>query len=183
MARGLQSIVSANEHVKQVRVNAHRIERLTLNAILLSKRVGDAAVGFSVISDELRKFSKDLNGCMVELKTAINASVITEAMMLHRQHLQRLLDEACEQIDTGPLTLKSDQAAETHRVRMSVRLSELVDQSLELLRFADVISRSAKIEAAYGGAWREQLTDIAEQLAALIAHIDLDLQRMHRLTH
>jgi methyl-accepting chemotaxis protein len=55
----LLRIVRINEEIKAVVGVAFKINIMALNAIFLAKRAGTAALGFGVLSNELRTFSQD----------------------------------------------------------------------------------------------------------------------------
>ena len=56
----LTCIVRVNEEIKSIVATAFRINLMALNAIFLAKRAGNAALGFGVLSNELRRFAQDL---------------------------------------------------------------------------------------------------------------------------
>ena len=64
-ALDLLRIVRINEEIKRVVSVAFKINIMALNAIFLAKRAGNAALGFGVLSNELRVFSKDLRESMM----------------------------------------------------------------------------------------------------------------------
>lgn len=55
-ALDLLRIVRINEEIKRVVSVAFKINIMALNAIFLAKRAGNAALGFGVLSNELRVF-------------------------------------------------------------------------------------------------------------------------------
>ena len=54
-ASELTCIVRVNEEIKSIVATAFRINLMALNAIFLAKRAGNAALGFGVLSNELRR--------------------------------------------------------------------------------------------------------------------------------
>ena len=78
----LRRIVRINEEIKIVVSVAFKINIMALNAIFLAKRAGTAALGFGVLSNELRVFSKDLRTCMQSLTGLIHACVNEVSVML-----------------------------------------------------------------------------------------------------
>ena len=65
----LAGFVRLNEGIKGVVLIAFQINIMALNAILLSHRAGEVALGFGVISKELRTLSVVLTGLMHALST------------------------------------------------------------------------------------------------------------------
>ena len=63
----LAGFVRLNEGIKGVVLIAFQINIMALNAILLAHRAGEVALGFGVISKELRSLSVELTGLMQEL--------------------------------------------------------------------------------------------------------------------
>ena len=59
----LLRIVRINEQIKVVVGVSFKINIMALNAIFLAKRAGTAALGFGVLSNELRVFSQDFRNC------------------------------------------------------------------------------------------------------------------------
>ncbi|HMM71224.1 MAG TPA: chemotaxis protein, partial [Rhodocyclaceae bacterium] len=56
----LRTIVRINEQIKAVIGDAFRVRMMSLNALILAKRAGQSAVGFGVLSNELRGFASEL---------------------------------------------------------------------------------------------------------------------------
>jgi hypothetical protein len=71
-ALDLLRIVRINEEIKRVVSVAFKINIMALNAIFLAKRAGNAALGFGVLSNELRVFSRDLRESMMSLTQLIH---------------------------------------------------------------------------------------------------------------
>lgn len=79
----LLSIVRINEEIKRVVKVSFKINIMALNAIFLAKRAGTAALGFGVLSNELRVFSQDLRDCMDALTKLIHECV-TKFLLFYR---------------------------------------------------------------------------------------------------
>ena len=71
----LLRIVRINEEIKRVVSVSFKINIMALNAIFLAKRAGTAALGFGVLSNELRVFSQDLRDSMTALNGLIHGCV------------------------------------------------------------------------------------------------------------
>jgi hypothetical protein len=146
---------------------AQSINLLALNAILLARKAGNVALGFGVISDELRMFSKALTSNMEALIQLSYASIQT--ISLHRRHLRMnsLIAFAAEKI-TNPelkgclrLSLEQSMQLRSNTLHTYEHLQRLLHDAEETSRFGSVISRSLKIEATYGGIFSHMLAQIA----------------------
>ncbi|MDP1636269.1 MAG: hypothetical protein Q8L69_16505, partial [Gallionellaceae bacterium] len=71
----LRRIVRINEEIKSVVSTAFKINLMAMNAIFLAKRAGQSALGFGVLSNELRRFAADLQQQMTALREATSGSV------------------------------------------------------------------------------------------------------------
>ena len=92
----LLRIVKINEEIKRVVSVSFKINIMALNAIFLAKRAGTAALGFGVLSNELRVFSTDLRICMESLTGLIHGCVGEVSIILQDIRFTRLLVEAAE---------------------------------------------------------------------------------------
>ena len=93
----LLRIVRINEEIKSVVGVAFKINIMALNAIFLAKRAGTAALGFGVLSNELRVFSQDLRDGMSALTGLIHSCVNEVSLVLQDIRHTRLLRLAVEQ--------------------------------------------------------------------------------------
>lgn len=176
----LLSVIFVTEHVKNVVLCAHKINLLALNAMLLSKRSGQAAVGFGVISNELRSFSRDLAGCMRALDQIAFESLDIISVLHKQQRLNVLLSLAAEQSQpAGAQALEAYQnrflgyeSETTARLNKHQKLFMAdLEEASRLGDYGDVIARFAKIEAAYGNAFSGQLMEIAQEFNGLIRNV------------
>src|SRR5574343_1842665 len=90
----LLRIVRINEQIKVVVGVSFKINIMALNAIFLAKRAGTAALGFGVLSNELRVFSQDLRNCMEALTALIHDCVNEVSVVLQDTRQTRLLEQA-----------------------------------------------------------------------------------------
>ncbi len=187
----LRRIVRISEEIKRVVATAFKINLMAMNAIFLAKRAGQSALGFGVLSNELRRFATDLQTQMESLREMTYGSTSTVTALLKQARVNRSLE----------LTLKTskgegrriveqmlrerhaeslaDRQAQMHGV--SRRLRAMIDSTAQLVELGSVLARSAKIEAAYGGGFSASLMqvssdfektigDIQQSLAALTKH-------------
>lgn len=188
----LASIIHVNEEIKRIVKISHDINMLALNAIILSYQAGGCAVGFGVIANELRLFSKTLSDVMRSLMELSYAAVATTSEQQKRIRLDYLLDKAYEKAQQLSLNSESKLKLEnrlklknsisfqstpqhTNNERNSVLLHRLLSDAQEIGRFGCIISRSLKIEATYTGDFREILSQIAFSFSDYIDKIPLHL--------
>lgn len=170
----LALIVRVNEDIKKIVRLASKINILALNAILVSRRAGDVALGFGVISDELRKFSKELTDIMHNLTVLSYESV--QVVSQHQRYLRinHLLTLARDNSDAQFIEAQlfnSNKHALVlqNNLRQGYQfLSKLINDADDSSRFGSVISRSLKIEATYGGQFSILLSQIADEFSDYI---------------
>lgn len=181
----LALIVRINEDIKSVVKLARSINLLALNAILLSRRAGSVALGFGVISDELRLFSKSLTQTMQTLMQLSYASVQT--VSLHQRHIRmnKLMALASQQIAESNFRVDIQHSVERETllrrniIQTYEGLQKLLSDAEDASRFGSVISRSLKIEATYGGSFSNMLAQIALDFGRYIDAIPEILNRLH----
>lgn len=177
-------IVRVNEDIKAVVKLARSINLLALNAILLSRRAGDVALGFGVISDELRRFSKTLTKNMEALMQLSYISIQT--ISLHQRYLRMntLMITAAQQITVSTYRdclqdgAKRTQLLRDNTLQSYERLQGLLNDAEDTSRFGSVISRSLKIEATYGGGFANMLAQIAADFSLFIDAIPSIIERL-----
>ena len=164
--RNLTGIVRINEKIKQVVSLAFNINLLALNALVLSRQAGDAALGFAVISAELRSFSRELAQAMGALSdTSFElVNLVSLAARAGRKH--QLLDRALAGYQ-GPLDQRlalSNTALAADEKTLAARfehLHEHFERAGISVRLGTIIARSLKIEATYGGSHEAMLGQVA----------------------
>jgi hypothetical protein len=181
----LMLIVRVNEDIKSVVKLAQSINLLALNAILLSRKAGNVALGFGVISDELRMFSKTLTKNMETLMQLSYSSIQTISLHSRHRRMNSLIACAAEQI-TEPAykhCLNSSLAQSTQLSSNTLKayegLQNLLRDAEDTSRFGSVISRSLKIEATYGGDFSHMLTQIAADFGQFIDSIPEIIDRLN----
>lgn len=144
--------------------------------MLSSRRGGNNAVGFRMASAELRGISTHLAASMQGLTVLMSSMVNEVAQRQCKQRNQayfqriedtqaraagRLSDIRCEQ-ENGMVRLGALLGQRRRDLHMkATRALRLCDQGL-------ILSRSALVEAAYGGESAPALKQVAEQLARSI---------------
>lgn len=186
----LRRIVRINEEIKSVVATAFKINLMAMNAIFLAKRAGQTALGFSVLSNELRRFATDLQKQMGVLREMTYGSVATVTAMVRQERTNRLL--ARLRIETtGPgrqlvedfLRARSRGSLANHEeaiARQNRRLDQTIADTAQLVELGSVLARSAKIEAAYGGTFSAALMQVSSDFEQIIGRIQQSLEKLTR---
>lgn len=183
-ASELTCIVRVNEEIKSIVATAFRINLMALNAIFLAKRAGNAALGFGVLSNELRRFAQDLTHHMASLRDMTSGSVGSVTGVVQQQRNSAILLQAIRLSGDGVPGVRearkrgAQRLAEQHgRLRaLDLRLRAAVEETQQLVELGGVLARSAKIEAAYGGGFSPALMQVSTDFAEVIAQIKRSLE-------
>lgn len=186
-ARDLLRIVRINEEIKRVVAVAFKINIMALNAIFLAKRAGNAALGFGVLSNELRVFSKDLRESMMALTRLIHDAVAEVSVLLQESRqdglFRRTADEVPGNARLREVLARRDgrRAAREERIatlRRNLRLA--VDEAARLVELGGVLAKSAKIEAAYGAGFASSLAQVSGEFDGVVEEIRASLDKLRR---
>jgi len=186
-ALDLLRIVRINEEIKRVVAVAFKINIMALNAIFLAKRAGNTALGFGVLSNELRVFSKDLREGMMVLSRQIHELVAEVSVVLQESRyddvFRRTLAEAPHSAPLQAVLAARDahQAMRAERIasqRRSLRLA--VDDAARLVELGGVLAKSAKIEAAYGAGFASALSQVSGEFDGVVEEIRCSLDNLRR---
>ena len=152
-ALDLLHIVRINEEIKAVVSVAFKINIMALNAIFLAKRAGTAALGFGVLSNELRSFSSQLRETMLSLNGLIHSSVGEVSLLLQDSRSTSILKATVSRSPAQPrlrAVLESrEQRSEQRRSKLSSlrrALRSSVDDAFRLVELGGVLAKSAKID-------------------------------------
>lgn len=188
--RELRHIVRTNEEIKQVVATATRIGLMAMNAIFLAKRAGQSALGFGVLSNELRRFALDLQRQMTLLHEMTYKSVATVTALVKQARTTNLLERTRRE-SSGPARRLIDEflrarhgLGDTGRhdpiAGLNRRLAQMVADTTQLVELGSVLARSAKIEAAYGGPFSAALMQVSSDFERTIGEIQRSLERLTR---
>jgi len=180
----LAGIVLVNEEIKAIVATAFRINLMALNAIFLAKRAGNAALGFGVLSNELRRFAQDLTRHMASLRDMTSGSVGSVTGVVQQQRNSAILAAAIRLSGDGVPGVKDARkrgatrlAEQQAKLRtLDMRLRAAVEETQQLVELGGVLARSAKIEAAYGGGFSPALMQVSTDFAEVIAQIKRSLE-------
>lgn len=182
----LLRIVHINEEIKSVVGVAFKINIMALNAIFLAKRAGTAALGFGVLSNELRVFSQDLRDGMSALTSQIHGCVTEVSRVLQGIRHTALLRQA---IELSPVGCGRDvlAAREVENERHAERLARLrkqlrgaLDDAFRMVELGGVLAKSAKIEAAYGQSFALPLSQVSGEFDGVVEEIRTSLEALRR---
>lgn len=188
--RELRRIVRTNEEIKSVVATAFKINLMAMNAIFLAKRAGQAALGFGVLSNELRRFAMDLQKQMTQLREMTYGSVSTVTALVKQAQLNRVLERARKE-STGVGRKRIDEFMRTRhglsiarqREQMAAlnrRLNQMIADTAQLVELGSVLARSAKIEAAYGGPFSAALMQVSSDFERTIGEIMRSLENLRK---
>lgn len=184
----LRRIVRINEEIKSVVAAAFKINLMAMNAIFLAKRAGQSALGFGVLSNELRRFATDLQGQMDVLREATYGSVSTVTVLVKQSRISRLLErtrteaqgqgkaliqQLARSRDDSTLARNDEQMTALNR-----RLTHMIADTAQLVELGSVLARSAKIEAAYGGGFSAALMQVSSDFEKIIGEIQRSLESL-----
>ncbi|WP_371325170.1 chemotaxis protein [Dechloromonas sp. ZY10] len=184
----LLRIVRINEEIKLVVSVAFKINIMALNAIFLAKRAGTAALGFGVLSNELRVFSQDLRTCMQTLTDLIHASVGEVSVTLKNVRRTRLLRAAVRMAPESSATAalaRREAENEVHELKfqsLRKQLKRALEDAFQMVELGGVLAKSAKIEAAYGQSFAGALAQVSGEFDGIVEEIRSSLESLRRST-
>lgn len=186
--RELRRIVHINEEIKSVVATAFKINLMAMNAIFLAKRAGQTALGFGVLSNELRRFATDLQKQMSQLREMTYGSVATVTALVKQARLSGMLDRTRRESDglshqliDELMRTRHNQSYARHReqiVTLRRRLGQMIADTAQLVELGSLLARSAKIEAAYGGPFSAALMQVSSDFERTIGEIQRSLESL-----
>lgn len=182
----LRTIVRINEQIKAVIGDAFRVRMMSLNALILAKRAGQSAVGFGVLSNELRGFASELQGAMQGLQESttglLQAVTLNARAALSGRILERLPEQTLNRAG-GMLARNRHRLDDRHAevVHWRGKLASILEEVVRTVELGNVLARSTRIEAVYGGAHAPALTQVAVEFDAAITHIRQAIEHLRHL--
>ena len=180
----LLRIVRINEEIKAVVNVAFKINIMALNAIFLAKRAGTAALGFGVLSNELRVFSQDLRDCMGTLTGLIHRCVDNVSVVLQDIRHIRLLRDAVNlspNLQLSKVLARRDEENADHAQRLAAlrkQLKRALEDAFRMVELGGVLAKSAKIEAAYGQSFAGALAQVSGEFDGVVEEISKSLESL-----
>ncbi|RTK98754.1 MAG: hypothetical protein EKK59_07140 [Neisseriaceae bacterium] len=189
METDLRAMAHINEEIKAVIAMSFMINLTALNAIVMSKR-NNTQSGFSVVSNEVRVFSGELNQIMERLRIDV-AHVMRHAASLQKmQKLQQLMQQAAVEMQKRGLKIDPQavgRGAEalnqvwTVFSRETRKLETAVDDALKNCEMGVFLSVQAKIEAAYSRQAAAAFMEVADQFAEKVGVVIDYLHKIRQL--
>ncbi|HEY6897910.1 MAG TPA: chemotaxis protein [Rhodocyclaceae bacterium] len=186
----MRRIVHINEEIKHVVSSAFKINLMAMNAIFLAKRAGQNALGFGVLSNELRRFAMDLQHQMELLRETTYSSVATVTSLLKQARLSRIVDRALQassgagrRLIEGQMRQQRMDQVDRQQEQMAAlnrKLSQMIYDTAQIVELGSVLARSAKIEAAYGGGFSSPLTQVSTDFEQIIGEIQRSLDKLNK---
>lgn len=184
----LRRIVRINEEIKKVVTTAFKINLMAMNAIFLAKRAGQSALGFGVLSNELRRFAMDLQRQMETLRTATTDSVAVVTGLVKQTRVERIFQRTLavskgqgRRMVEACLRARNDRYSSDESggvTALNRRLSQMISDTAQLVELGSVLARSAKIEAAYGGTFSTSLMQVSSDFEQTISDIQKSLDTL-----
>ena len=173
----LLKVIKINEEIKKVVLISNEVNLTALNAKFMAHKSGGRAVGFGVVSTELRTFSKELDAHMEGLEKLV-FGLVSKVAYVQKQvrmlgHLANAMNRSSarhQQVLRAVLTPKSGdleqarQAIRKGRNRFEARLV----RALKLCRLGSAFAQRAKVEAVYGSELAGTLTQVSNQVEAAV---------------
>lgn len=188
--RELRRIVRTNEEIKTVVTRASRINLMAMNAIFLAKRAGQSALGFGVLSNELRRFAMDLQKQMTQLREMTYGSVGSVTALVKQSRLNRVLERTRKESTGIGRSLIEESMRGRHGIAharqreqiaaLNRRLTQMIADTTQLVELGSVLARSAKIEAAYGGPFSIALMQVSSDFERTIGEIQRSLESLSK---
>lgn len=182
----LLRIVRFNEEIKRVVGVSVKINIMALNAIFLAKRAGTAALGFGVLSNELRVFSQDLRNCMASLTRQIHDCVVELSVVLQDNRQAAFLAEAVRLAPaSAAVAILARRRAENdvhakRLARLRQQLQRALEEAFRMVELGGVLAKSAKIEAAYGQGFAGSLAQVSGEFDGVVEEIRVSLEALRR---
>ncbi|MDR3390518.1 MAG: hypothetical protein P4L77_02190 [Sulfuriferula sp.] len=181
-------MVVINEEIKRIVRVSNVVNMAALNAMFIARKAGQAALGFGVVSAELRVFSQRLNEVMSAMSGQIFAllsevSGQARQWKTHRAHLAAARGSERSGHYLAELLGTLEQAMALKKRDIHARQEQLIaglGRARKLCGMGVTISRAAKIEAAYGNALASGLKQVAEEVEQSITDILATLKALEQ---
>lgn len=173
-ASELCRMVRINEEIKKVLGISNEVNLTALNAKFMAHKSGGKAIGFGVVSTELRQFSMKLDHHMEALEELVFGMISKAAYVGKQSRLLALLAGARQRCQNPRLRQRIDvllqpKEAELEKIRFTIRREYIhfrieVARALKLGRMGATIAQRAKVEAVYGSELAASLTQVSGQV-------------------
>lgn len=180
----LRAIAEINEEIKSIVCAAENISLTATNSMLIARQEGVKAVGFTVVSRELRMFSEKMVIAMQKLLGLIYRLVVLIARKGRRNNNLILLSKIgtyneLSQARIAPACARSQADIDEMERHFSILMRELqitIRHTRKQYSTGLVIARSAAIEAAHGGAVTPVLRNIAQSVEDVVDNISVRIK-------
>lgn len=172
-------IVEITERIKQVLNISNEVSLKALNAMLIARRSGERVRGFQVVSGELRRFSRNLEGSMANLIELVFDLVVAVAESRRHYRLAEyyrdlMKDGGCAAHVGNIVARHSSEAQISSRTisELRYRLLNSLIMTRRVCAMGTTISRAARIEAVHGGTFAKELTQVATEVEVTVGCIE-----------
>jgi methyl-accepting chemotaxis protein len=186
----LARAVRINEEIKHITSASRQISLVALNALITARQAGVRSRGFAVVSRELRMLAARLETAMEVLDGVISALANNLAESLKAHRTLASIETTVGSSDSPHASLWPALSTVMHKhdefknavARDWLHLQDNIRTALRMTEIGGALSRSAKIEAAYGGEMTQVLTQVAEQIETTVGEIVVRLRGIRSLT-
>ena len=183
----LPRIVAINEDIRSIMGISSEINLAAINAMLIAKKIGFSSSGFSVVSSELRTFSRRLGDAMRELQEEIAALVHEAAgqIVLNKEMGLQRSAQSCAGHYRHWEGMYERKSAEFDRSCATMRLcrdksARAIGKASKLCVMGVSLSYSAKVEAVYGNEQSRALKQVSEDVESAIGCILATLKKLEQ---
>ena len=184
----LHAVVRVAADIRQVVDHARLVNLTALNAMLSSRNADGRAIGFGVVTAELRNVAAHLVDTMDLLTAEVSRVVRGVALRARREQTRRHLERAaqagngeCAWLSEAWQRIDADVAqTEATLARQHEQLARLAQRAQRSCEMGLVLSNNARIEAAYGGPLAPRLRLVAEQLGDTIRAVSSSLAAVQK---
>ena len=173
-ASALCRMVRINEEIKKVMLITDEVNLTALNAKFMAHKSGGKAVGFGLVSTELRQFSKKLEHHMEVLEELVFGMIGRVAYVGKQSRMQEQLSRAMRQCPNERLRAKiaailKPKQDELDKISFVVQREYIgfrmeVARAFKLGRMGATFAQRAKVEAVYGSDLAGALTQVSNQV-------------------
>lgn len=182
----LARVVGLREGIRLVVREAGRINLDAINSMIKARAVGRLALGFSVSSSELRRFAIQLDALMQKLSGDIRHEVKNAAALLVISRKVRYHELAAARTRTRRARILEVVAAKREEAARHVatveqgqaRLALSLRQAARTCQVGLSVTRSSKIESAYGGGMSAELRQVSDAIEARIETLFATIKSM-----
>lgn len=149
------------------------------NAIVMSRSHGIRVPGFEVVSEQMRQLSKELGGCLAELRNATVRWLRVVSHQVANERSTKILEISARATAVAGAVIRpvlarlEDDTGANAAARAARRaFITVLDDARQLAATGCVLARAAKLEATYGNGIAGKLAEAAGSFTELADSVD-----------